>query len=146
MTPNRFEGKVAIVTGGSMGIGRATALQLAREGAQVLACARRHRDVAEPIVVSMSRAFSVARQEGIMAEFIPFFRSSGMEEKQWQWNLRAELIEMFRFYRPRVVVLDGNVPYSGLLAALAEFPEIWSVWLRRAMWPPGVGGSAIAWT
>lgn len=41
MTPNRFEGKVAIVTGGSMGIGRAAALQLAREGAHVVACARR---------------------------------------------------------------------------------------------------------
>lgn len=41
MTPNRFQGKVAIVTGGSMGIGRATALQLAREGAHVVACARR---------------------------------------------------------------------------------------------------------
>ena len=41
MTTQRFEGKVAIVTGGSMGIGRATALQLAREGAQVIACARR---------------------------------------------------------------------------------------------------------
>lgn len=41
MTPNRFEGKVAIVTGGSMGIGRATVLQLAREGAHVVACARR---------------------------------------------------------------------------------------------------------
>jgi hypothetical protein len=107
---------------------------------RVLACARRHKEDAEPIVVSMSRAYAVARHEGIMAEFIPFFRSSGMEEKQWQWNLRAELIEMFRFYRPGVVVLDGNVPYSGLLAALAEFPAIWSVWLRRGMWPPGVGG------
>ena len=41
MTPNRFEGKVAIVTGGSMGIGRAITLQLAREGAAVVACARR---------------------------------------------------------------------------------------------------------
>tara|TARA_R110002073_G_C9396909_1_gene574271 strand:+ start:551 stop:1357 length:807 start_codon:yes stop_codon:yes gene_type:complete len=37
----RFEGRVAIVTGGSMGIGRATALQLAAEGAHVVACARR---------------------------------------------------------------------------------------------------------
>ncbi len=41
MSTKRFEGQVAIVTGGSMGIGRATALQLAREGAHVVACARR---------------------------------------------------------------------------------------------------------
>jgi NAD(P)-dependent dehydrogenase (short-subunit alcohol dehydrogenase family) len=41
MTARRFEGKVAIVTGGSMGVGRATVLQLAREGAHVVACARR---------------------------------------------------------------------------------------------------------
>lgn len=41
MQTKRFEGKVAIVTGGSMGIGRATALQLADEGAHVVACARR---------------------------------------------------------------------------------------------------------
>lgn len=41
MQAKRFEGKIAIVTGGSMGIGRATALQLADEGAHVVACARR---------------------------------------------------------------------------------------------------------
>ncbi len=41
MTSKRFEGKVAIVTGGSLGVGRATALQLADEGAHVVACARR---------------------------------------------------------------------------------------------------------
>ena len=33
---NRFRGKVAIVTGGASGIGRATALELCREGAAVL--------------------------------------------------------------------------------------------------------------
>lgn len=41
MHTKRFEGKVAIVTGGSMGIGRSTCLQLAAEGAHVIACARR---------------------------------------------------------------------------------------------------------
>ena len=41
MTTQRYAGKVAIVTGGSMGIGRATVLQLAGEGAHVVACARR---------------------------------------------------------------------------------------------------------
>ena len=41
MSKSRFEGKVAIVTGGSMGIGRSTVLQLVAEGAHVVSCARR---------------------------------------------------------------------------------------------------------
>jgi NAD(P)-dependent dehydrogenase (short-subunit alcohol dehydrogenase family) len=36
-----LKGKVAVVTGGTEGIGRATALRLAREGADVAICARR---------------------------------------------------------------------------------------------------------
>lgn len=41
MSYQRFTNKVAIVTGGSMGIGRATVLQLVGEGAHVVSCARR---------------------------------------------------------------------------------------------------------
>lgn len=78
-----------------------------------------------------------------MTEFVPFFRSSGMDEQKWHWSLRTELIEIFRFYRPAVVVLDGNVPYRGFLHALGAFPEIWAVWMRRAMWPPGSGAHFI---
>jgi 3-oxoacyl-[acyl-carrier protein] reductase len=35
-----LDGKICVVTGGSRGIGRATCMRLAREGAQVVACAR----------------------------------------------------------------------------------------------------------
>jgi hypothetical protein len=106
---------------------------------RVLALARRHRDAAEPVVVSMSRAFGVVRDEGMMVEHIPFFRSAGMAPEIWHPNLAEELSEMLRFYRARVLVLDANVPYDGLLSALDDFPAVRRVWLRRAMWSPGAG-------
>lgn len=44
-----FNGKVAIVTGGSSGIGRATAIAFAREGAKVVVASRREAEGQETV-------------------------------------------------------------------------------------------------
>jgi glucose 1-dehydrogenase len=47
---NRLDGKVAIITGGDQGLGRAIALRLAAEGADIAICYRSNRSGAEDVV------------------------------------------------------------------------------------------------
>ena len=57
-----LEGKIAIVTGGSKGIGRATALALAQEGVDVAICAERF---LPPGASKGSEVFEALRQVGV---------------------------------------------------------------------------------
>jgi 3-oxoacyl-[acyl-carrier protein] reductase len=57
----RFEGKKALVTGGSRGIGRACVLQLAAEGADVAVVYQSNREAAEKLVAELAGSPGKAR-------------------------------------------------------------------------------------
>jgi 3(or 17)beta-hydroxysteroid dehydrogenase len=73
MTPARFEGKVAIVTGGASGIGRACVERLAREGARV-------------ILTDWSGKRGQASADALASEglAVEFFRQDAGDEAGWR--------------------------------------------------------------
>jgi meso-butanediol dehydrogenase/(S,S)-butanediol dehydrogenase/diacetyl reductase len=88
----RFEDRVAIVTGGSQGIGRAVADRLARDGAKVAVVARHEETVATAVRVLRDRGAEAA---GIVADV-----SDEVETKRYV----AETVEAFG----RVDILVNN--------------------------------------
>lgn len=63
MDSSRHTGRIAIVTGAGSGIGRATVLRLAQEGARVVGC-----DVAEP---ALGETKEILDRAGLSAELVP---------------------------------------------------------------------------
>ncbi len=129
------EARVLYVTSNGIGMGHLT---------RCIASARRLPTVVRPVILTMSKAFGVVRDQGIAGGYLPYFRSVGLGEAEWHATLADEIDEALRFWRPNVAVFDGNVPYSGMMSGFARHPEIWTVWQRRGLWRPGSGESALA--
>lgn len=76
----RFDGKTAVVTGGSRGIGRATALALAKEGCNVVVNYERSREKAGEVVDAIrgvkARAIAVRCDVSIRKEVEALFRTT----------------------------------------------------------------------
>ena len=137
-TPRRTaappETRVLYLTSNGIGMGHLT---------RCLATARRLPAGVRPVILSMSRAFDVVRAQGIAAGYLPYWRSTGLDEATWHDSLADEIDEAIRFWQPGAVVFDGNLPYAGLMDGLARHPAVWTVWQRRAMWPAGAGADAL---
>jgi hypothetical protein len=132
--PRAPEARVLYLTSNGIGMGHLT---------RCLASARRLPAGVKPVILSMSRAFGVVRDQGIAAGYLPYWRSTGLDETTWHASLADEIDEAIRFWQPGAVVFDGNLPYQGLMDGLARHPGVWSVWQRRAMWPAGAGADAL---
>jgi 2-hydroxycyclohexanecarboxyl-CoA dehydrogenase len=99
----RLEGKVALITGGSSGIGKATVLGFARAGARVIGAD-----------IDMERGAAVAREaqgEGLAVEFVPIDLSSSDSIRK----CAAEVLQR----HPRLDILVNAAGFS-LVEAFAN--------------------------
>jgi Glycosyltransferase family 28 C-terminal domain len=130
----RRKRRVLFVTSNGVGIGHLT---------RMLAVARRCPQPLEPVFLTLSQAIRIVREQGFLAEYLPYHGLLDCDIQHWNQCLREEVNELIGFYDPAVLVFDGNVPYQGLVDALRDNPDVWSVWSRRGMWQPGRNKEAI---
>ena len=126
--------RVLFMSSNGVGVGHLT---------RMLAIARRCPAPLEPVFVTLSQAVRVVREQGFLAEYLPFHTYLGCDIGRWNSFLREELNELISFYDPRVVVFDGHVPYGGLVGAIDDNRQLASIWCRRGMWGSHQGADTI---
>jgi UDP:flavonoid glycosyltransferase YjiC (YdhE family) len=89
------------------------------------------------VFCSMSQAYDLISRYGYQVEYLPSHVYTGVEYTEWHGWARAQIEQMIDFHDVGVVVLDGSVPYAGLIEAVAPRPDVRLAWLRRPMWRPG---------
>ncbi|HUY34643.1 MAG TPA: 3-oxoacyl-ACP reductase FabG [Pirellulales bacterium] len=110
----RFEGKTALVTGGSRGIGRACVRALAAEGCQVAFVYQSNQSAAESLLVELAAgAATSAGARAVQADVKDFARAEALVE---------QIVEQWG--RLDVLVNSAGVIRDGLFATME--PEQWS--------------------
>lgn len=105
-----LEGRTAIVTGSGRGIGRAIAIEFARQGANVVCSARREEEVAETVAL-----IEAAGGVGLAV-------ASDVTKRDQVENLVSKTLERFG----RIDVLFNNAAAFRALGAVWEVdPEVW---------------------
>ncbi|NJM82352.1 MAG: hypothetical protein HC844_07535 [Tabrizicola sp.] len=118
---------VVMITSNGVGLGHLTRL---------MAVAKHLPAPAQISFFTLSQGFRLALEAGYLTQYVPFHRVTGASVAAWNLALAEELGDFLDLTRPEIVVFDGNVPYSGMLAALDARGWIKRVWMRRALWNP----------
>lgn len=134
----RFEGKVAVVTGGRSGIGRAVARRLAAEGARVFTAQRGADEEAEGIEADLAdpdaparvvaEAVTRAGRLDVLVNCAGIMEEAGVEAMdlaQWERTLRVNPTAPFLLIRaalPHLRARRGTIVSVGSIEGLASNP------------------------
>lgn len=134
----RFEGKVALVTGGRSGIGRAIAQRLSLEGARVVTVQRGADDLFESVCADFSSAASVtasvdtvverAGRLDILINNAGMMQEASVEEMDlddWNRNLMVNLTAPFLTIKaalPHLRASRGSIVNTGSIEGLGSNP------------------------
>jgi NAD(P)-dependent dehydrogenase (short-subunit alcohol dehydrogenase family) len=105
--PGYLDGKAALVTGAGSGIGRATALACAREGAKIV--------VADRVVEGGEETVSMIKSAGGEATFVPVNVTQAAEVKA----MVAAAVSAYG----RIDCAHNNAGIEGVFATTADYPE-----------------------
>lgn len=112
----RLENKTAVITGASSGVGRETALLFAKEGANVVAVARR-----EKRLLALQKE---ALEKGYKGKILPFVGDISSEETN---------IRMIDFAKEQFGRFDILINNAGLMDNFAPVDELEDAMMRRLM-------------
>ncbi|MFI8204990.1 SDR family oxidoreductase [Streptomyces sp. NPDC085937] len=140
ITMGKLSGKTALVSGSSRGIGRATALRLARDGALVAVHCSSNREAAEETVAAIEkdggRGFSVLAELGVPGDVHELFLALERELKERTGNTTLDILvnnagvmggvdpeELTPEQFDRLFAVNAKAPYFLVQRALANLPD-----------------------
>ena len=131
----RGPARVLLVTSNGAGMGHLTRLlSVALAGGDRLAAT----------MFSMSVALPVITEQGMPGEYCPSVDRGWMSGPRWHGYLRDRILAIVTEIEADLVVFDGVAPYPGIGMARHRLPHVGFVWVRRAMWQPGVNASQLS--